>query len=372
MADATLVFVAGASPQVITETVYRLAAESTAIADVYVLTTATGHDLLGRALLGRGGQWPRLLREYPRAQRVRLQAEQIAVLCDAAGRPLADVRSSADNFAAADRIVRFVAERTRDGAPPVHASIAGGRKTMGYLLAAAMMLYGRRQDRLSHVLVHPPELEGTDFYFPPRRAAGMLSYRRPDGSVVRVRASDVGVDLADLPFPRLRAVWPVEARERTFTALVGELQGALDALAQPRLAILPEQRQILCRDRAVRLRPVQLAIYELLAERRKAGCGRAQCAGCPQCFVRAEELGDTFRQQLRERLRTRQSHGVGPSWNEADFRPERSNINKAIARVLHAASWYYQIQRAGERGAWMYGLRLDPAAIGVEAGRRQD
>ena len=33
---------------------------------------------------------------------------------------------------------------------------------MGYLLAPAVMLYGRREDRLSHVLVHPPDLEGTD------------------------------------------------------------------------------------------------------------------------------------------------------------------------------------------------------------------
>ncbi len=40
--------------------------------------------------------------------------------------------------------------------------VLDGRKTLGYLLAPAMMLYGRREDRLFHVLVHPPDLEGTD------------------------------------------------------------------------------------------------------------------------------------------------------------------------------------------------------------------
>jgi CRISPR-associated protein (TIGR02584 family) len=365
MADATLVFVAGASPQIVTETVYRLADEAGGNTDVWILTTATGRELLCQQLLARGGQWQRLRRDHPCAKRFCLRRDHVVVLRDAAGRPLQDVRSSADNLSAADQIVQFVAERTCEGAPPLHASIAGGRKTMGYLLAAAMTLYGRREDRLSHVLVHPPEIEGTDFYFPPRRPASMLSFRRPDGTVVRVRAGEVRVDLADLPFPRLRAVVPQAMRGRPFSGMVEELQSVLDALVEPRLSIFPGEHLIVCGARPVRLAPLQLAIYELLAERRKAGCGSRECGGCPSCFVRAAEIGGAFRERLRERLEQRQSYGVGPVWNETGFRPERSKINRAITRALHGASNPYVIQLVGERGARMYGVRLTPASISI-------
>jgi len=277
MADANLVFVGGASPQIVTETVFRLASGPAVAIDIHILTTITGREALRAQLLGRGGQWSRFLREYPRARRFRLVEDNILVLRDAAAAPLSDVRSVEDNLAAADQIARFVADHTGDGAPPLHASIAGGRKTMGYLLAAAMMFYGRHEDRLSHVLVHPAELEGTDFYFPPRRRVGRLSYHRPDGSVVKVAAGEVRIDLADLPFPRLRAVLPPAVSDRPFSAVVHELQSVLDALGEPRLSILPPEHLIVCGDRRVRLPPLQLAIYELLAERRKAACGRAEC-----------------------------------------------------------------------------------------------
>jgi CRISPR-associated protein (TIGR02584 family) len=132
----------------ITETVYGLLGESRAATDVYVLTTSTGRRIIEDQLLGRGGQWSRLQREYPGARAFHLSRHNLIVLKDARGALLAGVRSSADNAAAADQIMRYVAEHTGDGRPPLHASIAGGRKTMGYLLAAAMMLYGRPQDRL--------------------------------------------------------------------------------------------------------------------------------------------------------------------------------------------------------------------------------
>jgi CRISPR-associated protein (TIGR02584 family) len=203
---ANLVFVAGASPQIITETVSALAVQGTHPSRVFVLTTETGRAVIARELFGRPGHWKRVTREYPTLRDCDFSRHDITVLRDDRGKPLVDVRSPTDSTAAGDQIVDFVAERTRKGRPPLYASIAGGRKTMGYLLAAAMMMYGRREDRLSHVLVHPPELEGTDFFFLPRRPAGMLTYRKPDRRTVRVSAADVRVELADLPFLRLRAL----------------------------------------------------------------------------------------------------------------------------------------------------------------------
>jgi CRISPR-associated protein (TIGR02584 family) len=363
---ASLVFVAGASPQIVTETVYDLLREPVAETDVYVLTTSTGRGIITRQLLDHDGHWRRLLGEHREARHFHLVQRNVRVLTDATGAELADVRSSADNAAAADQIMRFVAEHTRESLPPLHASIAGGRKTMGYLLAAAMMLYGRPQDRLSHVLIHPPELEGTDFFYPPAGDAAVLTYRQPGGRRVRVRAQDIRVERADLPFPRLRAVRDLrELPAVNFSALVGQLQSDLDVLTAARVSVQPEQDLVVCGTRGVRLSPVRAAIYALLAERRQAGCGQPDCVGCARCFVSAEDVSGWFRERLSALMRVRQSAGVGPRWGARNFLPEVPKINQELRGRLRGASGPYEIRMWGRKRARYHGLTLRPDAIEV-------
>lgn len=364
VAGQTLLFVAGASPQIVTETVAALLDAGAAVDRVRVLTTAIGRQRIREALWGDQRQWRRLAAAYPVARRCRFSPRDLIVLRDAAGAVLPDVRSLADNTAIADQIVAHVAELTAGGAPPLHASLAGGRKTMGYLLAAAMMLYGRREDRLSHVLVHPPELEGTDFFFKAPGGGGVAEIRRPDGRRVRVATKEIRVELVDLPFLRLRAVRdPAMLRAQSFSALVEDLQEDLDALRRPHLVIDPAAGRIVCSGRAVALPPVRLAIYALLAERRRQGCGRAECAGCERCFVSAAEIAGAFREALRQRLRDMQSVAVSAAWGAPEFRSEISKIRAALRRALRAASDPYEIHRIGARRRLSYGVRIDPAVI---------
>jgi CRISPR-associated protein (TIGR02584 family) len=363
---ASLVFVAGASPQIVTETVYDLLREPLVETEVYVLTTSMGHGIITRQLLGHDGYWRRLLREHSAARHFHLVQRNVKVLTDATGAELADVRSSADNAAAADQIMRFVAEHTCDGLPPLHASIAGGRKTMGYLLAAAMMLYGRPQDRLSHVLIYPPELEGTDFFYPPAGDAEALAYRQPSGRRVRARARDIRVERADLPFPRLRAVRDLrELPALTFSALVAQLQSDLDVLTAARVSVQPEQDLVVCGTRGVRLSPARAAIYALLAERRRAGCGRPDCVGCATCFVSSEDVSGWFRERLSALMRARHSAGVGPKWGLQNFLPEVPKINAELRECLRGASAPYEIKMWGRKRARYHGLTLRPDAIEV-------
>ena len=49
---------------------------------------------------------------------------------------------------AGDRICDIVRELTKDAETRIHASAAGGRKTMSIYLTAAMQLFGRVQDTL--------------------------------------------------------------------------------------------------------------------------------------------------------------------------------------------------------------------------------
>lgn len=360
-----LIFVAGASPQIITETAFRLLSSEQRYTQIHVLTTVVGRDLIERHLLRRGGQWNRFRRSYPAARAFELSAKNVTVLHDGHGRPLEDIRTSADNTAAADQIAAAVRKLTRDGSPPLHASIAGGRKTMGYLLAAAMMLYGRSQDRLSHVLVRPAELEGTDFYFPERTGKRNLTFRGAGGKTVRVRREDIDIQLAELPFLRLRALrMPEMPRDQPFSELVDRCQADLDLLAAPQLRVEADGRRLLCGSRPVRLSPMRFLIYELLAERRRRGCGRTGCSGCDRCFVPAADITGSFAETLRHRAMECGSWGGrAETWALKMFLAEKSKINDAIRAVLGASSRLFEIASDGERGAKRYGLRLSPETI---------
>ncbi|MBI4517309.1 MAG: TIGR02584 family CRISPR-associated protein [Deltaproteobacteria bacterium] len=368
MAVRTLLFVAGASPQIITETVWALVRDGVSGGEVFVLTTTRGRESIMQQLLRRGGKWSQLRSEYPGARRFGFTPKSIEVLKGADGRELDDVRSGADNVAAADQIARRVAALTRDGSPALHASIAGGRKTMGYLLAAAMMLYGRAEDRLSHVLVHPAELEGTDFFFPPNtRSNARLRYRGPAKKPVRVQAAAIKIELAELPFPRLRAVGDV--RERTsvsFSNLVMQLQGEIDVLTAARVSVQPSESLVICGAQGVHLSPVRAAIYALLAEQRRDGCRQADCNGCPSCFVSKQHVEGAFREQLSAWMRKQESSGVNAvQWTVKNFLPEVPKINVALRRCLKGGSEPYEIKMWGPKGNRHHGLTLRPEAIAV-------
>jgi CRISPR-associated protein (TIGR02584 family) len=367
MARATLVFVAGASPQIITETAYALLRSPMPITDVHVLTTAAGRRIIEERLFGRERRWSSFVRVHPRARQYRFSPRRIVMLRDAQGRALEDVRSADDNAAAADQIARFVREHTSASDPPLHASIAGGRKTMGYLLAAAMLLYGRPEDRLSHVLVRPASLEGTDFFFPVRARRGVLRFRGPEGRRIDVAASAIAVGLAELPFPRLRGVKGLgELPALPFSAVVAELQTDLDALIRPRVRVHRAENAVDCGGRTVRLSPVQTEIYAMLAERRQRGCGLEACSDCPRCFLPTREIAGEFHDELSRRMRVKESSGVGPTWGERNFEPEVSKINDKLRRALHGASERYEIAIRGVKGHRLYGIALPPAALTIE------
>lgn len=189
----------GASPQILSETLYALVhrRDSFVPDEIVVCTTAFGRDCLMRELM----QTPRL-QELARMlnltdSQFQLKDENLRVFHDN-GRDLTDLRSQAELIVAANQIVHTVAELTADENSQVHASLAGGRKTMSFYLGHAMSLFGRSQDELSHVLVNAPFEGHHEFYFPPDPARDLAL---SDGGFVSTK--DARVELSDVPFLRL-------------------------------------------------------------------------------------------------------------------------------------------------------------------------
>ena len=211
-----LIAVVGATPQILTETLWALRVDrGIPVDEVHVLTTVLGRRVCRERLFeeGRFGQF--LADNGISYDDVLFDDAHILVFEDADGNPLEDIRSSLDNQQARDAVYGLVEAWTREDDVALHCSLAGGRKSMGFLLGSAVHFFGRPQDRLYHVLVSPPQVERPDatFYYPPPAPRPILiagpDRRQPEALKVdgrEVSTADVSVELAEIPFCRLREV----------------------------------------------------------------------------------------------------------------------------------------------------------------------
>ncbi len=263
-----LLCVAGLSPQIVTETLYALTVTGEprfVPTEIHLLTTAEGAERARLTLLSDDPGWFQRLRQEYGLPEMRFTLDTIHLLRSAEGRPLNDIREVADNEAIADTITATVRDLTADPHCAVHASIAGGRKTMGFYLGYALSLFGRPQDRLSHVLVSSPYEGNADFFYPSLLERVIYNVDRKP-----LDASAATVMLADIPFVRLRdglqeALLQPDA---SFSAVVAQAQRNL---ALPRLILDPATCRIQCGETGLILPPVDFAFYAWLARRALTG-----------------------------------------------------------------------------------------------------
>lgn len=251
-----LVAVTGMSPQILTETVYALHRRDGWHPDeVFVLTTGVGRRNLVDTLLGDNGFFRRLCDDYGLPP-VCFDEGHIKVIENGCGQKLDDIRSPAENNLAADMIVRFIHDLCADPDNELHVSIAGGRKSMGFYIGYALSLFGRNQDRLSHVLVEEAFENNRDFFYPPSKTRlidtpkfGMLD------------AAKAEVMLADIPFVRMREGMPALnlADNWNFVQAVEMTQQGLN---RAEVEINVAERTLICKQgQKVELAEAQFALY---------------------------------------------------------------------------------------------------------------
>lgn len=201
-----LLCVAGLTPPIIMETLYALTQlHGERISEVLVVTTLAGQDKVTKELLEpTTGRFHQFCRDYPSIEPIKFDETSIITLRSRDGRPLKDIRSLEDNSAAADQIFRLVQELVKNEPQTrIHASTAGGRKTMGFYLTAAMQVLGRSGDSASHTLVNEDFEFCKDFYYPPPVPCE-LELRDREGNTRRISTADAKIDLAFIPFIKLR------------------------------------------------------------------------------------------------------------------------------------------------------------------------
>lgn len=266
-----LLAVAGTTPQILTETLYALSQTDTPFVptEVHVVTTTEGaHRIRLQLLDEKNGKFHAFCRDYGLTGRISFLPENVRVLTNNLGEPLHDIISPKDNEQAADQIVSWLRSFTQDTGCAIHACLAGGRKTMGFYLGYGISLYGRAQDRLSHVLVSP-EFEGHRefFYKPP--APQTLYSRSMVGAHIDERPVSTGeaqIWLAEIPFVRLRDGLPGALLDGQ-ASYTDAVQAVQESLPDNTLLIDFAQRRIICGGIPVKLPPRELAFYAWHAKR---------------------------------------------------------------------------------------------------------
>jgi CRISPR-associated protein (TIGR02584 family) len=355
-----LLAVTGLTPQVVTETVYALLHSGGPMpTEIHVLSTAKGRDEAGRALLGDDPGWFGKLRRDYALPPIAFDETHLHVLEDAAGRPLEDIRGREDNDLAADGITGWVRRLTGDPDSELHVSLAGGRKTMGFYAGYALSLFGRPQDRLSHVLVSAP-YESLPGFFYPTPYPHPVSLHKGEGEV---DASLAQVTLADIPFLRLRHGLPDGLADSVrFSEIVRTAQRAL---GPAEVWIDYAGRRLVAGGVAVRLSPVDLAFYGWLA--RRAANGREAVMRPGKKGVPSVGYGEEFLAEYRlldndpemdGRIQRSLRHGMEAAW----FDNRLVKVNGGIEDALSYAASPYRIADSGQRPK-QYRLLLLPGQI---------
>jgi CRISPR-associated protein (TIGR02584 family) len=375
-----LLCVAGLTPQIITESLYVLMVErGERVDEVRVITTLGGRRRIVELLLNpSGGRFFEFCEEYGfDAVGIRFDETTIELLRGPGGAALEDIRTVEENVYAGDQICEIVRALTADAGVRVHASAAGGRKTMGIYLTAAMQLFGRVQDSLSHVLVGEEFETHPDFFYKPREPRTL---RTRDGREVSTASAQIY--LADIPFIRLRGLgpgWPGRDAA-SYGELVRRTQKDLDlAESAQEMRLDLRGRSVAVADRSVHLPPREFFYYLLFVHLRRAGRGREGFVALGEIGI--EEIESVFRAvtaaEGRERGLEEYDLVVGYDfladliewvrlgYVAPEFETTFREVKSKIKRRFGAAGLreLYVITTRGRRGESRYGVGFPPERI---------
>ncbi|MDP2605291.1 MAG: CRISPR-associated ring nuclease Csm6 [Deltaproteobacteria bacterium] len=372
-----LIALCGLTPQVVTETLWALGQQRPAIVPekVWIITTQSGREACERLLFGKTGKFASYFREYPPSRPIRCGPSTVITLKGSDGRPVEDLRTQEDNLAVADQLAARVRDLTALPNERLHCSVAGGRKTMGVLLASVLQVYGRPDDRLYHVLVSPDFESQPDFFYIPKRQR-LLAL--PNGK--RLDSRKACIELAEIPYVRLRAFLPEELLKQAlpFTDLVALAQKHLRALERLEpVAIDTVGHRLIVGETVIELSPAQARLYTAFARIKTAHClepARKNCDACIACYRPISKANwdavHTELENLAEGLLLSPADARGESGETAvgRFRSLLSKTNKALVKGLgseHLAA-RYEIRSERQSGETRYGLAVDKNLIQLE------
>jgi CRISPR-associated protein (TIGR02584 family) len=358
-----LISVTGLSPQVLTETLYGLAVANPSPfipTEIHLVTTVEGAHRAELDLLHPdNGKFKALCHEYDLPS-MTFDSSNIHIITDKDGRNMEDIRTPAENEAAADFITQTLSSLTRDQEAAIHVSIAGGRKTMGYYLGYALSLFGRQQDRLSHVLVSEGYEGHPDFFYPTKKSS--VIYTRDKRPLETDKAE---ISLAEIPFIRIREDIP----QRLLDGEAGfseTINLALKIDEKPSLLIDLVSKSIFANDVMVKLDEVDLAFYYWVLDQtlEKEVQLSKPYEGDPKLCYRDQFLSHYVRVKGEDKDIQKTEDSLKRGMDKSFFEQRISRIGTRLRETLgKRLAEPFKITRRGPRGKSYYETGLSKEQI---------
>jgi CRISPR-associated protein, NE0113 family len=200
-----LVCVAGSSPAVVTETLYCLKERANFPNKVVIFTTLHGQEAIQKK--GMIDQIANLCRDYNLPLLTEEQVE-LRIITGTQGEQLWDIRTSEEQ----ETMANFLTQEIRSITHPqgkhskrpdtIHASLAGGRKSMSFYMGNIFSFFASPQDELSHVLVHE-DYEVPGFWYPTPESKLLDKKDWKTGETKQMDAKEAQLELSSIPFVRL-------------------------------------------------------------------------------------------------------------------------------------------------------------------------
>lgn len=353
-----LLLVSGMSPQIVTETLYALTQVTKPAfvpTEVHLVSTQTGAEQARLDLLSGDRHFFNFCNDYAVDSTI-FSINNIHIIHDANGHLLSDIRTPAENEASADFITRKIQELTSDTEAALHVSMAGGRKTMGYYAGYALSLFGRPQDRLSHVLVQEGYEGLRGFYYPTPKSHTIAGR---NGSLDAAKAE---VSLAEIPFVRMRdgLLSHIAEGRLGFNEAITLSQ---QAEAEPSLLIDIPRHTLVCQGIDVRLEKLEFAFYAWIVQRESPISG-SEITEQGYHKIYAEEFLSTYQEIEGEMgVNDRTSEQLQNGMDKGFIDGKMSSINGKIERTLMskrlASAYLFENLNKGKRGQSLYALRLE-------------
>jgi CRISPR-associated protein (TIGR02584 family) len=344
-----LLAVSGLTPQIVTETIYALAmrAEDPFVpTEVHLLSTNEGAKRAKLLLLSDHPGWFHRLCEDYDLLGIEFLEKNIHVLCDRDGRPMDDIRTAEDNECAADCITEQVRLLTGDPDSALHVSLAGGRKTMGFYAGYALSLFGRPQDRLSHVLAQSDYEFASDFFYP------AASRRVIEGKDKKpLDAAEAKLMLAEIPVVSMRHGLPDKLIKgaSSYSAVVN---AASATVGTPELTIDQANCRIRAAGKVFSMTRSSVAMLSIFARRGAAGKGPMEA---PTKYVNDPTWSNLYTREYykcepdAETLPERIDDSLEKPMDGTQFSVHLSRLHKTLRDELGVHAAPYLIDDGGTR-----------------------
>ncbi len=347
-----LLCVIGITPQIITETIYALYKRTPPVFvdELVVITTTKGAEIIDQTIIKKN-ILKKLIKDYNLPE-IKFPPENIIII-NSDNEELSDIRTTRDNESTGNIITEVVRKLTDESKIALHCSIAGGRKTMGYYLGSSFQIYGRKQDRLYHVLVSEEFENNPQFFYPPPTPQ-KLKIRDREGNLIEISTDDAKIEIAELPFIRLREF--VDLGDRNFEELIMTTQQEIDlAVKLPALVFNYREKKVQIGNQPLKFSPKLWDIYFSFALNKKKCPYKTKitCKDCYECFLPMKSDQNT--KGLLEMLKLDESS-------------LRSIISKVKSEIKHQIQDreilnYYWIESRRKYGDTRYGILLDKSKI---------